>query len=132
MVLEWGLKDNYKDFKENFYRRFGGNFSYTSPFLAYNSDDTDMAYAFHNEYDLKAFLEHVWYEDNYSDHSDMENSMSEWRVWKFVDEEDIKNWPILYPKVKQTSIVCEGKKVYRQLHEIKIEACINVNVDRKL
>jgi hypothetical protein len=130
VVLEWGLKDNYKDLKENFNIRFGGHFRYISPFFAYNKDDMDMAYVFENEHELKVFLERVWYDDC-SDSDDMENSMSEWFVWKFIDEVDIKKWPTLHPNAKPTSIVCDGLRVFRERYEIKVEPCIYINLNRK-
>jgi hypothetical protein len=130
-VLECGLIENYKDVVRHFGSWFGGNFKYISPFVAYNKDDLDMMYVFGNEQQLKEFLEQVWYDDNYSDHDDMENSMSEWFVWKFIDEEDVKRWPTLYPNAILTKITCDNLKVFRVRYEIKIEPCIYVNINRK-
>lgn len=129
-VLECGLIENYKDVVRNFESWFGGNFKYISPFIAYNKDDLDMMYVFGNENQLKIFLESVWY-DRHTDDDDMENSLSEWFVWRFIDEEDIKKWPTLHTNSKPTSITCDDLKVFRERYEVKVEPCIYVSLNRK-
>ncbi|AKC02690.1 hypothetical protein CPT_Stills62 [Bacillus phage Stills] len=129
-VLECGLIENYKDLVRHFESWFGGDFKYISPFFAYNKDDMDMAYVFKNERELKIFLESVWY-DHHSDDNDIENPLSEWFIWKFIDEEDVKRWPQGHQKAKPTSITCDNLKVFRERYEVKVEPCIYIHLENK-
>lgn len=127
VVFENGLKENFKEFKENFSTQFT-DFNFVSPFFAYDIHDPDMAYAFYNEHDLKVFLERVWHDDNYSELDDIENSMDNWVITRFVPERFVKQYDSIYGDTKKTSITHKDKAVYRKQYKLSIEPCIYISL----
>lgn len=128
-VFDYGLKSNWREFK-NFVERYDEKRLSTTYYFVIDEDDCgDEVNIFTSHSELDDWLEKMFFEWERYDTSDLEESMNDVNLWMLIPESDVKRLSTLYKGSKPTSIVKGGEKYFRKLIPVSVEQTVIVSTN---